>query len=53
MMEKKYWSLLAVAFPESLSNIQIKKPVISESLKSVQDEGREEVAEQSGGMMLS
>ena len=51
MMEKKVLEPVGYDFSGIVIRYTEKKPAISESLKSVQDEGREE--EQSGGMTLS
>lgn len=55
MMEKKVLEPVGYDFSGIVIRYTEKKPAISESLKSVQDEGREEVPEeeQSGGMTLS
>lgn len=55
MMEKKVLGPVGYDFSGIVIQYTEKKPAISESLKSVQDEGREEAPEeeQSGGMTLS
>ena len=55
MMEKKVLEPVGYDFSGIVVQYTEKKPEISESLKSVQDEGREEALEeeQSGGMTLS
>ena len=51
MMEKKVLEPVGYDFSGIVIQYTEKKPAISESLRSVQDESREE--EQSGGMTLS
>ena len=55
MMEKKVLEPVGYDFSGIVIQYTEKKPAISESLKSVQGEGREEMPEeeQSGGMTLS
>ena len=55
MMEKKVLGPVGYDFSGIVIQYTEKKPAISESLKSVQGEGREEMPEeeQSGGMTLS